>query len=91
MQGRLFGFLIKLQVPENIIYAAALLNPVQVFKIAALSLFDPVLAVLGPASYFILDLFGNTLLIVTALLYLTGAGLLFLYLGYRRFTRRDLL
>lgn len=87
----LLGFLIKLQVPENIIYAAALLNPVQVFKIAALSLFDPVLTVLGPASYFILDLFGNTLLIVTALLYLTGAGLLFLYLGYRRFTRRDLL
>ena len=87
----LLGFLIKLQVPENIIYAAALLNPVQVFKIAALSLFDPVLTVLGPASYFILDLFGNTLLIVTALLYLTGAGLLFLCLGYRRFTRRDLL
>ena len=87
----LLGFLIKGQMPENIIYTLALLNPVQVFKIAALSLFDPVLSVLGPASYFILDIFGNTLLIGYALLYLAGFGLLFLCLGMHRFASHDLL
>ena len=87
----MLGLLIKAMVPENVIYAVALVNPVQVFKIAAISLFDPVLSVIGPAAYFILDIFGNTMLIVYALGYLLVFGLLFLLLGYRSFISRDLL
>ena len=38
----------------------ALANPLQVFRTAALALFDPQLIVLGPSAYVILDLFGTT-------------------------------
>ena len=87
----LLGLLIKALVPENIIYSLALLNPIQVFKMAAISLFDPVLSVVGPVAYFLLDNLGQAGLIAYALLYLSASGLLFLLLGYWRFSRKDLL
>ena len=37
----LLGLLIKALVPEETIYTLVLLNPVQLFKIAAICLFDP--------------------------------------------------
>lgn len=86
----LLGVLIKALVPENVIYALALVNPIQIFKIAALSLFDPVLSVIGPAAYFILDIFGSSNFFLYALAYLLGFGLLFLGLGFLRFRSRDL-
>lgn len=87
----LLGLLIKALVPEDIIYSLALLNPIQVFKMAAISLFDPVLSVLGPVAYFILDNLGQAGLITYALLYLCASGVLFLLLGYWRFSHKDLL
>jgi ABC-2 type transport system permease protein len=47
----------------------ALANPLQVFRTAALALFDPQLIVLGPSAYVILDLFGATGYKVFALVY----------------------
>jgi hypothetical protein len=38
----------------------ALANPLQVFRTAALALFDPQLIVLGPSAFVILDTFGAT-------------------------------
>ncbi|WP_063999408.1 hypothetical protein [Campylobacter iguaniorum] len=38
-------------INENIIYSIAIINPLQVFRIAAMSMFDPNLAVIGPAAY----------------------------------------
>ncbi|MCL2873181.1 MAG: ABC transporter permease [Betaproteobacteria bacterium] len=87
----LIGFLIQKMAPDNLIFALALLNPVQTFRIAAIALFDPVLSVIGPTSYFLLDTFGSTGIIAYALLYLGFIGLLFLSLGYLVFRRRDLL
>ncbi|MBO5658436.1 MAG: ABC transporter permease subunit [Duodenibacillus sp.] len=87
----LLGMMIKALVPEEVIYAIALVNPIQVFKMAAVSLFDPVLSVIGPAAYFILDLFGNRAFIVYSLCYLIASGLGFFAVGFWRFCRKDLL
>ncbi|MDR2174255.1 MAG: ABC transporter permease [Burkholderiales bacterium] len=87
----LIGFLIQQMVPDNLIFALALFNPVQTFRIAAIALFDPVLSVIGPTSYFLLDTFGSTGIIAYALSYLCFIGFLFLSLGYLVFRRRDLL
>lgn len=87
----LLGLMIKSLVPEEVIFTIALLNPIQIFKIAAISLFDPVLSVIGPASYFILDIFGANAFIWYALGYFVLLGLFFLFFGYKFFSRKDLL
>ena len=87
----MLGIMIKALVPENVIFSLALLNPIQVFKISAISLFDPVLSVLGPVSYFILDIFGNIWFLVYAYGYLIVSGVIFSLFGYWRFSRKDLL
>ncbi|MDR2711125.1 MAG: hypothetical protein LBB65_07385 [Burkholderiales bacterium] len=63
----------------------------QTFRVAAIALFDPVLSVIDPTSFFLLDTFGSTGIIVYTLLYLCFVGLLFLLIGYLVFRRRDLL
>ena len=87
----LIGFMIKQLVPENVIYITALLNPVQVFRIGAISLFDPVLSVIGPASFFILDTAGRTGCIIYSLVYPFVIGLVFAFAGYYVFKKHDIL
>ena len=86
----LIGVMIKSLVPANVIFATALLNPVQVFRIGAISLFDPVLSVTGPASYFILDTFGKVGCALYSLLYPAIIGIIFSVLGYFIFRKNDL-
>jgi ABC-2 type transport system permease protein len=87
----LLGFLMKGIASENVVYAIALLNPVQIFKIASFSLFDPVLSVIGPASYFILDLFGRSGFLLYAFGFLFAGGIIAMSVGFCIFRRRDLL
>lgn len=87
----LIGFMIKQLVPETVIYVTALLNPVQVFRIGAISLFDPVLSVIGPASFFILDTAGRTGCIIYSLMYPVIIGLVFAFAGYYVFKKHDIL
>ena len=87
----LLGLLIKALVPEETIYTLVLLNHVQLFKIAAICLFDPVLSGIGPASYFILDLFVTSTFLSYPCLYLFGLGTVFLLVGFVFFSKRDLL
>lgn len=86
----LIGFMIKSMVPENVIFAAAMLNPVQVFRIGAICLFDPVLSVTGPASYFILDTLGQSGCAVYSLIYPAVLGVIFAVAGYVFFKKSDL-
>jgi ABC-2 type transport system permease protein len=46
----LIGFLIKTTASPELVYSIALANPLQVFRIGAIALFDPELSVIGPAS-----------------------------------------
>ncbi len=86
----LIGFMIKQVIAEEVIFSVALLNPIQVFRVGAIALFDPVLSVIGPAAYHILEIFGRTGFIAYALLYPIALGAISLLLGYWFFKRKDL-
>jgi len=86
----LLGVMIQGRMAPEIAIAIALANPLQVFRTAALALFDPQLIVLGPAAWVILDNFGATGYQVFALAYPTALGLLSAALGYLIFRKGDL-
>lgn len=86
----LIGFLIKTTANPDLIYAIALSNPLQVFRIGAIALFDPDLSVIGPASYFILDEFGKNFIALYCIIYPAILGIIFAILGYTIFKRKDL-
>jgi len=73
------------------IITLAMLNPIEVFRIGAISLFDPELTVIGPVAYYVLDTLGSTLLIVYAFVYPIAIGILLAFLGYLAFKKKDLL
>ncbi len=91
IDAALIGLMIKQLLPETVVYMAALLNPVQVFRIGAISLFDPVLSVIGPASFFILDTVGRAGYTIYALIYPLILGFLFAFAGYFVFKKNDIL
>jgi ABC-2 type transport system permease protein len=82
--------MIQGRVSPEVAVTMALANPLQVFRTAALALFDPQLIVLGPSAYVILDLFGVTGYKVFALAYPTVLGVAAATLGYQLFKRGDL-
>jgi ABC-2 type transport system permease protein len=86
----LLGVMIQGRLAPEIAVGIALANPLQVFRIAALALFDPQLIVLGPAAWVILDHFGAQGFRVFALAYPTLIGLLAAFAGYQIFRRGDL-
>ncbi len=87
----LIGVMMQDGVNENVIFAIALLNPMQVFRVGAISLFDSELSVIGPASYFILDIFGKNIFMAYSLVYPIALGMLFLIAGYVIFRKKDLI
>lgn len=86
----LLGVMIQGRVAPEVAVSIALLNPLQVFRTAALAMFDPQLIVLGPSAYVILDLFGSSGYRFYALLYPLAIGSLCALLGYLSFRRSDL-
>jgi ABC-2 type transport system permease protein len=86
----LLGVMIQGHVAPEVAVMIALANPLQVFRTAALALFDPQLIVLGPSAFVILDTFGLAGYKVFALVYPAVLGLLAALLGYQIFRRGDL-
>jgi len=86
----LLGVMIQGRATPEMAIAIALANPLQVFRTAALALFDPQLIVLGPAAWIILDTFGAAGYKIFAIAYPTALGLLAAGLGYFIFRRGDL-
>lgn len=87
----LIGLMMREMMQESIIFSVALLNPIQVFRIGAIALFDVELSVIGPASYFILDTFGQTAFALYSVFYPIFLGVFFLISGYFIFKRKDLI
>ncbi len=87
----LLGLLIQGRIDPEWAVLLALANPLQVFRTAALAMFDPQLIVLGPAAYTIIDLFGAHGFRLFALIYPSLLGLGSALLGYTVFRRGDLL
>jgi ABC-2 type transport system permease protein len=87
----LIGVMMQSNVNESVIVFSALANPLETFRIGAISLFDPELTVIGPTAYYILDAFGKNLFMVFSIVYPVILGTLFSILGYKLFKKRDLL
>ena len=87
----LMGLMLQNRMSDDVIITLAMLNPIEVFRIGAISLFDPELTVIGPVAYYLLDTLGATLLIVYAFVYPIAIGVLLAFLGYIAFKKKDLL
>jgi len=87
----LLGFIVKQQIEPSIVITIALLNPLQVFRTAAMLLFDPQLSVLGSTAFYILDVFGRTAYLVWAFTYPIILGSLMALTGFISFKKGDLL
>jgi len=86
----LLGIMIQGHVSPELVVVMALANPLQVFRTAALMLFDPQLVVIGPAAYVIVDYFGGPLFKVYALIYPAVLGTAAAAGGFLLFRRGDL-
>jgi len=73
-----------------LVIAISLANPLQVFRTAAMMLFDPQLVLLGPAAFVILDAFGTHAYLAWAIIYPILVGVAASSLGYWRFRSGDL-
>ena len=78
------------RVEPSVVIAIAVANPLEVFRTAALLLFDPDLILLGPSAFVILDAFGRTGYLVWGFAYPATLGTALAFLGYRLFRRSDL-
>jgi len=87
----LIGLMLQNRISDNVIIGISLINPMEVFRIGAISLFDPELTVIGPVAYYILDTFGHTLFVTFAVVYPVIIGMLFALFGYITFKKKDIL
>jgi ABC-2 type transport system permease protein len=85
----LIGIMLRMRGNPDLIIGLGMLNPLQVFRTGSLILFDPKLTVMGTASYYVLDTVNRGVFIAFSILYPTGLGLLFAFLGNRYFNRND--
>lgn len=86
----LLGIMIREGLPSETAVAIALVNPLQVFRTAAMILFDPQLVILGPSAYVILDAFGEVGYILWATVYPILVGTVCAFSGYYLFKKGDL-
>ncbi len=87
----LMGLMLQNRISDGLIVSLALLNPVEVFRIGAISLFDPELTVIGPVAYYLLDTLGTTWMMVYAIVYPIIIGMVLAFFGYMAFRKKDLL
>lgn len=86
----LISVMLQNRFDDGLIIAISLLNPMEIFRVAAISLFDPELTVMGPIAFYILDTINQTVFVLLSVLYPTILGFGFAYLGYVTFKRKDL-
>jgi len=86
----MLGVLIRESLTPEAAVAISLANPLQVFRTAAMMLFDAQLVLLGPTAFIILDFFGHAGYLAWALVYPVLIGTLCASLGYLLFRRSDL-
>jgi len=86
----LLGLLIEERIEPTLAVGIALANPLQVFRTAAMMLFDPNLVLLGASAFVILDAFGQGGYLAWALGYPVAVGTLCAVVGFWRFRRGDL-
>ncbi|OPX27563.1 MAG: ABC transporter permease [Campylobacteraceae bacterium 4484_166] len=86
----LISLMLSNRYNEEMIIAFALLNPLELFRVAAISLFDPTLTVMGPVAFYILDNISQTKFVLLSMLYPIVVGVLFAISGFVIFKKKDL-
>ncbi len=86
----LISLMLQQRFSEELIIIISLLNPMEIFRVAAISLFDPELTVMGPVAYFILDTINQSIFVALSIIYPLLLGIMFAFLGYLIFKRKDL-
>lgn len=86
----LISIMLQNRFDDGLIIAISLLNPMEIFRVAAISLFDPELTVMGPIAFYILDTINQTVFVLLSIIYPAIVGFLFAYLGYITFRKKDL-
>ena len=86
----LISFMLQNRFSEELVIALALANPMEIFRVAAISLFDPELTVMGPVAFYILDTVSQGVFVLFSIIYPVSLGLSFAYFGYKVFSKRDL-
>ena len=74
----------------TLIIFIAMINPMEIFRVAAISLFDPELTVMGPVAFYILDLMSQGVFVLVSIGYPILIGLSFALAGYKIFEKKDL-
>ncbi len=86
----LISLMMQNRYDEGMIIAIAMSNPMEIFRVAAISLFDPELTVMGPVAFYILDSMKHSVFVLFSIAYPIILGLVFATFGYIVFKKRDL-
>lgn len=86
----LISLMLQNRMNEELIIALALINPMELFRVAAISLFDPELTVMGPVAFYILDTLSQSMFVLFSIMYPLLLGILFAFFGYSVFRKKDL-
>ncbi len=86
----LISLMMQERMSTGLIIGIALVNPMEIFRVAAISLFDPELTVMGPVAFYILDMMSQKMFVFVSIVYPLLLGLLFAFLGFTIFAKKDL-
>ncbi|HEY9051756.1 MAG TPA: ABC transporter permease subunit [Gammaproteobacteria bacterium] len=86
----LLGIMVREGLSMEAAVSLSLANPLQVFRTAAMMLFDNQLVLLGPTAFVILDHFSTKAYLAFALFYPATIGVITASVGYWFFKRSDL-
>ena len=86
----LISLMMQQRMNAELIIGIALINPMEIFRVAAISLFDPELTVMGPVAFYILDMMSQKMFVFISIAYPILLGILFAFLGFKIFEKKDL-
>lgn len=86
----LISLMMQQRFSTELIITISMLNPMEIFRVAAISLFDPELTVMGPVAFYILDTMSQAMFVILSISYPIILGLIFSTLGFRIFKKKDL-
>jgi len=86
----LISLMMQQRYDDKLIIFISMLNPMEIFRVAAISLFDMELTVMGPVAFYILDSLSQSAFVLFSIGYPIVLGLLFAFLGFIIFKKKDL-
>ena len=86
----LISLMMQERINTELIIGIAMINPMEIFRVSAISLFDPELTVMGPVAFYILDMMSQKMFVFISIIYPVLLGVFFAFLGFKIFAKKDL-